>query len=182
MKINLTTERLLLRPVSEKDYESIFDLQTMEETARYNTSKLPESIHESKTIVNNWIFENQKEKITRFTFAVDLLNNNQFIGLIGINLGKEHYKNAEIWFQFDKAFWNKGYATESVKRILHFGFQELKLHRIEAGCSVADIGSINVLEKSGMTREAHTRQLLPLASGWSDNYGYAILETDFLTH
>lgn len=103
MKINLTTERLLLRPVSEKDYESIFDLQKMEETARYNTSKVPESIHESKTVVNNWIFENQKEKITRFTFAVDLLNNNQLIGLIGINLGKEHYKNAEIWFQFNKA-------------------------------------------------------------------------------
>ena len=36
----------------------------------------------------------------------------------------------------------------------------------------------HVLEKTGMTREAHTRKLLPLSSGWSDNYGYAILATD----
>jgi len=39
-------------------------------------------------------------------------------------------------------------------------------------------GSIHVLEKVGMLREAHTRKLLPLKSGWADNYGYAILSTD----
>ena len=59
-----------------------------------------------------------------------------------------------------------------------FGFEDLKLHRIEAGCAVDNIGSFTVLKKVGMLREAHTRQLLPLKSGWSDNYGYAILSTD----
>jgi hypothetical protein len=29
------------------------------------------------------------------------------------------------------------------------------------------------LEKTGMTREAHTEKLLLISSGWSDNYGYA---------
>ncbi|MEC5167488.1 hypothetical protein RCH18_003246 [Flavobacterium sp. PL11] len=29
-----------------------------------------------------------------------------------------------------------------------------------------------------MLREKHTRKLLTLKSGWSDNYGYAILSTD----
>ncbi|MNL40929.1 Acetyltransferase (GNAT) family protein [compost metagenome] len=78
----------------------------------------------------------------------------------------------------DPRFWNKGYATESLKRIIAFGFDDLNLHRIEAGCAVANTGSIHVLEKVGMLREAHTRKLLPLKSGWSDNYGYAILSTD----
>jgi [ribosomal protein S5]-alanine N-acetyltransferase len=49
---------------------------------------------------------------------------------------------------------------------------------VEAGCAIGNTGSIKVLEKAGMKREAHTRQLLPLKSGWSDNYGYAILSTD----
>lgn len=110
---------------------------------------------------------------------MELKDSNQFIGLIGINLGKEKYRNAEVWFKLHPNFWNRGFATEALQRLLTFGFEDLKLHRIEAGCAVGNLGSISVLEKVGMKREAHTRKLLPLKSGWSDNYGYAILEGDY---
>jgi len=113
-----------------------------------------------------------------FTFTICLQTYQECIGIIGINLGKPKYNNAEIWFKFDPAYWNKGYATEAVNAILEFGFNTLQLHRIEAGCATGNIGSIKVLEKVRMIREAHTRQLLPLQSGWSDNYGYAKLATD----
>ncbi|MEG1025668.1 MAG: GNAT family N-acetyltransferase [Flavobacterium sp.] len=178
MNINLKTERLNLKPVSENDIENVYELQRLEETARFNTSGIPQNINETKVTVENWIAENAKENIKRFTFSVELIDGNEFIGLIGINLGKEHYKNAEVWFQYDYRFWNKGYGTECLRKILDFGFENLKLHRIEAGCAIENIGSISVLEKVGMLREAHTRKLLPLKSGWSDNYGYAILSTD----
>lgn len=178
MNVILKTKRLSLRPISENDIENVYNLQSLEETARYNTAKIPENLSETKITVENWITENNDDKPKKFTFAIDLIENEKFIGLIGINLGKEHYRNAEIWFQFDYRFWNKGYATESLRKIIEFGFEDLKFHRIEAGCAVDNIGSFSVLEKAGMLREAHTRQLLPLKSGWSDNYGYAILSTD----
>ena len=176
--INLKTERLNIKPISELNIENVYKLQSLEETAKFNTSGIPKNIEETKVTVENWIIENTKENIKRFTFSVELIDGNEFIGLIGINLGKEHYKNAEVWFQYDYKFWNKGYATECLRKILDFGFVNLKLHRIEAGCAIGNIGSISVLEKVGMFREAHTRKLLPLKSGWSDNYGYAILSTD----
>lgn len=178
MNINLKTDRLHLRPVSESDFDNIYNLQRLDETSKFNTSKIPENINETKATVENWILENNKAQTKKHTFAIDLIDDKKFIGLIGINLGKEHYRNAEVWFQFDYRFWNKGFATESLRKIIEFGFEDLKLHRIEAGCAVDNIGSFNVLEKVGMTREAHTRQLLPLKSGWSDNYGYAILSSD----
>jgi len=178
MNINLKTKRLNLKPVSANDIENIYELQCLEETARFNTSGIPNSINDTKITVEKWIAENNKENTRQFTFVVKLIEENKFIGLIGINLGKEHYKNAEVWFQYDFKFWNKGYATESLRKIINFGFENLKLHRIEAGCAIENIGSINVLEKVGMLREAHTRKLLPLKSGWSDNYGYAILSDD----
>lgn len=178
MDINLKTVRLNLRPISESDIENVFELQSLEQTAQFNTSKVPIDINETEINVAKWIAENNKENIKHFTFAVELIDDNKFIGLIGLHLGKEHYKNAEVWFQLDYRFWNKGYATESLRKILDFGFETLKLHRIEAGCAVDNVGSFNVLEKVGMLREAHTRQLLPLKSGWSDNYGYAILSSD----
>ena len=176
--ISLETERLNIKPISKLNIEDVFNLQSLEETAKFNTSGIPKNIDETKITVENWIVENAKENTKRFTFSVELINGNEFIGLIGINLGKEHYKNAEVWFQYDYKFWNKGYATETLRKILDFGFENLKLHRIEAGCAIENIGSIKVLEKVGMLREAHTRKLLPLKSGWSDNYGYAILSTD----
>ena len=174
----IKSERLILRSVTELDIAKIHLLNSSEEIARFNTSGIPESIEETKAILENWILENSKETTLRFTFAIELKKDTQLIGLIGINLGKIKYKNAEVWFKFDTKFWNKGYATEALKEILNFGFIDLKLHRIEAGCAVENIGSIKVLEKVGMLREAHTRKLLPLKSGWSDNYGYAKLSTD----
>jgi RimJ/RimL family protein N-acetyltransferase len=34
------------------------------------------------------------------------------------------------------------------------------LHRISAGCAIENIGSFKVLEKAGMIREGHSRQLI----------------------
>ena len=62
--------------------------------------------------------------------------------------------------------------------MVHYAFTELNLHRIQAGCAVANAASIKVLEKVGFTKEGRRRQILPLSSGWSDNFEYAILETD----
>jgi ribosomal-protein-alanine N-acetyltransferase len=49
---------------------------------------------------------------------------------------------------------------------------------MEAGCAVDNKGSFTVLEKAGMVREGRLRQVLPLKSGWSDNFEYSILESD----
>lgn len=178
MNFDLQTERLRIKLVSELNIDDVYKLQCLEETARYNTSGIPENRDQTVQMVEHWMTENAKEKSKKLTFVIEIKESNTFIGIIGINFGKEHYKNAEVWFQYNYTFWNKGYATESLRKIIDFGFQDLKLHRIEAGCAIENIGSIRVLEKVGMIREAHTRKLLPLKSGWSDNYGYAILATD----
>ena len=174
----IKSERLILRSISEMHFENVHILHSSEEVDKFNTLGIPDNIEQTKILVKNWIAENNAENIQRFTFATELKAANLFIGIIGINIGKAKYKNAEVWFKFDPKFWNKGYATEALKEILDFGFNDLKLHRIEAGCAVENIGSIKVLEKVGMFREAHTRKLLPLKSGWSDNYGYAKLSAD----
>ncbi len=174
----LKSDRLILRPISEMDIENVHMLHSLAEVDKFNTLGIPENIEKTKLLLATWIAENNKQNIQRFTFATELKTDKHFIGIIGITIGKPKYKNAEVWFKFDPKFWNKGYATESLREILHFGFNDLNLHRIEAGCAVENIGSIKVLEKVGMFREAHTRKLLPLKSGWSDNYGYAKLSTD----
>jgi RimJ/RimL family protein N-acetyltransferase len=53
---------------------------------------------------------------------------------------------------------------------------------MEAGCAADNIGSIRTLEKVGMVKEGRKRKVLPLKSGWSDTFEYAILESDFKTN
>jgi [ribosomal protein S5]-alanine N-acetyltransferase len=175
---SLITERLILRPIHQNDVEVIHQLNSLEEVQQYNTSGIPENIEETKLHVDQLINNNNIENQQHFTFVIETSDENKFVGLIAINLGKPQYKNAEVWYKISPYFWSKGFATEALNKIISFGFIDLNLHRIEAGCAIDNIGSIKVLEKVGMKREAHTRQLLPLKSGWSDNYGYAILATD----
>ena len=84
-----------------------------------------------------------------------------------------------MYYNLLPEYWGKGYATEAVRAVLKFGFTVLKLHRMEAGCAVGNIASIRVLKKVGMQMEAQRRKVLPLQQGWTDNYEFAILDTDF---
>lgn len=177
-EIKVFTERTKLRLIASPDLESIHRLHSLPETDEFNALGIPENIEETKSIIEPWIVENKLEKIKNYTFAIENKSTQEFLGLFGLRLGNEKYKRGEIWYKIHSDFWKKGFASESLKAIIHFGFEELKLHRLEAGCAVNNIGSIKVLEKAGMIREGRGRQVLPLKSGWSDNFEYSILETD----
>lgn len=96
-----------------------------------------------------------------------------------MNIGVKKYQKAEIYYSLHPDYWGNGYATESVKTVLAFGFQQLQLHRIEAGVATANSASIKVLERAGMQREGLCRKILPIRGEWYDNYMYAILEEDY---
>lgn len=177
-KIEILTERTKLRLIELSDLDLIHKLHSLPETDEFNALGIPKDIEETKSIIEPWLVENNLSEIKNYTFAIENKLDKEFIGLFGLKLGKEKYQRGEVWYKINTSFWKKGYATESLKAVIDFGFETLKLHRIEAGCAVNNIGSIKVLEKAGMIREGRGRQVLPLKSGWSDNFEYSILETD----
>jgi len=177
-EIEIFTERIKLRLIELSDLNSIHKLHSLPETDEFNALGIPQNIEETKNVIEPWIAENELNKIKNYTFAIENRVDRKFIGLFGLKLGNEKYKRGEVWYKIHSDYWKKGYATESLKAVINFGFENLKLHRIEAGCAVENIGSFKVLEKAGMIREGRLRQVLPLKSGWSDNFEYSILETD----
>lgn len=122
--------------------------------------------------------ENQQNEVINYTFAIAYKADSQFIGLIALKLRSRKYNSGEVWYKLHPSYWGRGFGTEALDRVLDFGFDTLHLHRIEAGCAVNNTASIKLLEKVGMIREGRKRQVLPLKSGWSDNFEYAILDTD----
>lgn len=179
--MEIITERLRLRTVENEDLDKVHYLLMCPETALFNPSGHPDGIADTYQMVKTWA-EQEKESVDRknYTFYIETIVEGEFVGLINISIIKVKYRNSEVWFKLVPEMWNKGYATEALKRIIEFGFTQLNLHRIEAGCAVDNIASYKIMEKTGMIREARRRKILPLKDGWSDNYEYAILDQDYL--
>jgi len=178
-QIILTSNRLSLRFIQKTDLEAIHNLQSIPKVDKYNTLGIPKNLAETEKIMAPLFIELEQTKITKYTFAIKLISTQQFIGLVALNLGSSKYKSGEVWYKLIPKYWGKGYATEVLIRLLEFGFKNLKLHRIEAGCAVNNLASIKVLEKAGFSYEGRKRKTLPLKSGWSDNFEYGILEKDY---
>lgn len=177
--IKLTSKRLSLDLIQITDLEDIHQLHSLPETDKFNTLGIPSNMQDTRNTITPWIHENEKIDIRNYTLKINRIEDQAFIGLFGLKLSNEKYNRAEVWYKLHSNYWNKGYGTEAVKRVLNFGFIDLNLHRIEAGCAVNNLSSIKLLEKVGMLREGRGRQVLPLASGWSDNFEYAILASDW---
>jgi ribosomal-protein-alanine N-acetyltransferase len=78
----------------------------------------------------------------------------------------------------DKDHNGKGYTTQAVKLIVKHAFEELKLHRIEAGVMPHNIGSIRVLEKAGFHKEGLARKNVKINGKWEDHEVLAILNLE----
>lgn len=178
-KVMLKTERLNIRELTLADIENVHILHSLPETDEFNTLGIPENIQATEIIVNEWLELQKQSPGNSYVFSIDKNDSNEFIGLIAIILGMAKYKTAEVWFKTHKDHWRQGYTTEALKRVLEFGFVDLKLHRIEAGCATDNIASGKTLEKAGFKKEGMKRKKLPIRGVWMDNYFYGILEEDF---
>lgn len=176
----ITTSRLNIRELSPSDIDNIHILHSLPETDRFNTLGIPESIQITEKLVSEWLTAQDSLPRTSYIYGIELMDSNQFIGLVALNLRESKFQAAEVWFKLNSSYWDKGYATEALNKILDFGFHELYLHRIEAGCSIENTGSIRVLEKARMTREGTKKKILPIRGEWVDAYSYAILNKEFI--
>jgi RimJ/RimL family protein N-acetyltransferase len=97
-----------------------------------------------------------------------------------INLVVEaRHRRAELGYWLGVAFWNRGYMTEAVRRVVAFAFAELGLHRVQAHALVRNPGSWRVMEKAGMAREGVLRGYVHKGGVFEDIVAYAVLRPEF---
>lgn len=78
----------------------------------------------------------------------------QHIGNIKLGPVQWRYKRADIGLVIgEKTTWGKGMATEAIAGITTIAFEQVGLHRVQAGAYASNIGSIKAFEKVGFTRE-----------------------------
>ncbi len=176
--MNLQSERLKLREIDRGDIEMLHTLNSTPEIDEYNTIGIPKDIETTRKVYQP-VIEDQKSKNRKlFCWLVLKKNGDEVIGVAGMKSSLDRFKLGEIYYNLSPDNWGWGYATEVARTLIKFGFEKLKLHRIEAGVATENKRSTRVLEKAGMTCEGIRRKILPIRGVWKDNYEYAILEDD----
>jgi RimJ/RimL family protein N-acetyltransferase len=96
----------------------------------------------------NTLFEQEKGIV----WCVKVKSTLDFAGEIGLHW-REESSSFEVGYWFAKELWGMGYATESLKRILEYGFEEMGTQRIFGTYFTDNLGSLKVMKKAGMRFE-----------------------------
>ncbi|CAH0346411.1 GNAT family protein [Bacillus sp. CECT 9360] len=123
-----------------------------------------------------------KEMIERdllYSFGIFLNEDEKLIGTIALlEVLRGALQSCFVGYSLDQEQNGKGYMTEAVGLIVDFAFNELKLHRIEAGVMPHNLGSIKVLEKSGFHKEGIAKSNVKINGKWEDHQVLAIINDD----
>ncbi len=78
-------------------------------------------------------------------------------------------RGAHIGYWIDQRFANRGYTTRAVKLLSNFGFDSLKLHRIEINLRPENEASKQVAIKAGYELEGARNNYLHIAGDWRNH-------------
>ncbi len=153
MKIFAETERLILREMLPTDEAFMFELDADPEVHKYLGNKPVKSIEEVREVIRFIRQQYIDYGIGRWAVIEKL--SGDFIGWSGLKfitqIENNHSKYHDVGYRLIRKYWGKGFATESAKAALQYGFKEMGLHEIIGSAHVENIKSRRALEKCGLT-------------------------------
>jgi RimJ/RimL family protein N-acetyltransferase len=99
----------------------------------------------------------------------------QLIGDCAAHVRADDPHQAEIGFSFAAEHQGHGYATEAVRRLLHYLLIERDKHRVSATYDDRNTRSAAVLERVGMRREGHLLESTWSKGEWTNDLLYGVL-------
>lgn len=177
--MKLETTRLLIRPISIDDRHSIFEYRSDAEANKYQ-GWIPKTLNDVELFIAK-VAKLFNEPETWFQMVMIEKETQKLIGDLGIHFFGSDNKQVELGITLNKAFQNKGYATEALKAIIDYLFVNLKKHRITASIDPGNTSSIRLVERLGFRKEAHFVESVYLNGIWVDDLVFALLEKDINT-
>ena len=174
-KIELETERLVLRSAEAKDAKAIYKYRSDSETNKYQ-GWIPKTIDDVETFISK-ISKQINEPETWFQFVIIEKETQKVVGDLGIHFLND--EQAEIGCTLEKSKHGKGYATEALKSVMDYLFNKLNKHRIIGSIDPKNLKSIGLVERLGFRKEAHFKESLLINGEWVDDIVYAILKKEW---
>ena len=114
----------------------------------------------------------------RYSFAIVAPNGEIIGGIVLSNVIRGALQSANVGYYVAEAHNGRGVATEAVRQVARFAFEEIGLHRVEAGVMPHNPRSMRVLEKAGFTHIGIAPHYLRLQGAWRDHHLFQITAED----
>lgn len=147
----LETERLNLRHFSVEDVPFILELLNEPSFIQNIADRGVRTLEDARNYLRNGPLASY-DRYGFGLFAVVLKTTGVPIGMCGL-IKRDNLPDVDIGFAFLPRYWGKGYAYEAAAAVLTYGREVHQLTRIVAIVLPSNTGSINVLQKLGLTFE-----------------------------
>ena len=165
----LETERLTLRALNLDDAKAIFGLRTNKEVNEFIDRKTPNNLSEARAFIDR--ISNLTINNKGVFWVIESKSNHQLIGTIGLRNFEDEEEYAEIGYELDPIYQQKGFMSEAFEAILEFGFQEMELKTIEAFTHKNNSDSISLLKKQDFVFQPDIKD-----EGFENNISYRLIQ------
>ena len=143
----LTTERLVLRPWTEADAESLFEYARDPDVGPIAGWPPHKNVTESLSVIRN-VFMGKE------CYAICERESDKAIGAVELKLNghtdmTEREDECELGYWLGKPFWGRGYMPEAAAELIRHGFEDLEMTTIWCGYYDGNHKSQRVQEKLG---------------------------------
>jgi [ribosomal protein S5]-alanine N-acetyltransferase len=173
----IETKRLRLRKLSMRDAGDVYEYASEPQVAEHVTWEHHRNISDSMHFLR--IMIQQYDEGTPSPWGIIYKEIGKLVGTIGFHVWSPQNSYAEVGYALSKDYWNKGIMTEAYSEVIKFGFERMKLNRIEATCKLANTASEKVMLKCGMTYEGIMRKKLFAKGDFHDLKLYSLLKSDW---
>ena len=114
-----------------------------------------------------------------YSFLCFQKDNKNLLGGINIsNIQRGVIQTCNIGYWLGEKNTGNGYMEESIKAIIPYIYEQLKIHRIQAFTLEDNIASRKLIEKVNFTKEGTLREAMKINNEWKDHVIYSLLVTD----
>jgi RimJ/RimL family protein N-acetyltransferase len=131
--MKLTTKRLILRQITERDIESLIANISNLNVSRYLLAvAYPYTKKDAEWWINHCKEKAAENPRVNYELNIQLKGQQGIIGGVGISHINKGKGTCEIGYWLAEDYWRKGIMTEAAREIINFAFQKLQLKRINA--------------------------------------------------
>lgn len=150
------TEHLTLRIAHPETMDAIFSIPSEQEQMRLLGIKDKRQLRIDQQKHKDGLSSHNRKFVHFFLYEKA---GNEVIGWCGYHTWYIDHHRAELGYSFfSDAPKGKGWMSEAVAEVIHYGFEIMKLHRIEAMVGPTNAKSLRIMEKFGFQQEGHLRE------------------------
>jgi [ribosomal protein S5]-alanine N-acetyltransferase len=184
-RTNLTrnTAKLYIRPLTRQDYASWKDAYSsmLPRKNEWDTgNRSPQELSRSNFLK---LLKNQSENQSRdrvYDLGIFTSSDQKLIGIVSLmDIIRGLFQNAFLGLTIFNRYWKSGYGKAATEAILDIAFNDLGLHRLEAGVEPRNTRCLRGIRAFGFRKEGRKKRAVYLRGEWRDLMMYSLTCEDY---